>query len=206
MRSGFRVLVKIGLLGLVLLLNACYLFQPNGSTTPQPVIVDDGISTQRAPYITIDSRAKRLTVHRPGRSPIEFEGVAFGAAGVREKTKQGDHVTPRGRYRVGWISRKSKFLNFIGLNYPSLQDAERGFKNGVITEAAYSHIRNSHAGGSTPPQTTPLGGFIGIHGVGKGSLEIHRLANWTEGCIALDNDQIRELMKLVSPGMEVEIN
>jgi hypothetical protein len=107
---------------------------------------------------------------------------------------------------VGWISRKSKFLNFIGLNYPSVQDAERGFKNGVITEAAYSHIRNSHAGGSTPPQTTPLGGFIGIHGVGKGSLEIHRLANWTEGCIALDNDQIRELMKHVSPGMEVEIN
>ncbi len=159
-----------------------------------------------APWVEIDSRAKRLTVHRPGESPVVFEGVAFGAAGVKEKRKQGDHVTPRGRYTIGWISRRSKFLYFIGLNYPSVEDAQRGYQNGVITEATFSHIQKSHVGGATPPQTTPLGGYIGIHGIGKGSLEIHRMANWTEGCIALDNKQIAKLITLVSPGMRVEIH
>jgi murein L,D-transpeptidase YafK len=181
------------------------LFEPKAST-PQPTIVNDALKRPMAAWVEIDSRAKRLTVHRPGDSDVVFEGVAFGAAGVREKRKQGDHITPKGRYTIGWISRQSKFLHFIGLNYPSIEDAQRGYKNGVITEATFSRIQRSHAGGATPPQTTPLGGHIGIHGVGKGSLEIHRMANWTEGCIALDNDQIRKLITLVSPGMQVEIH
>jgi L,D-peptidoglycan transpeptidase YkuD (ErfK/YbiS/YcfS/YnhG family) len=41
--------------------------------------------------------------------------------------------------------------------------------------------------------------------VGRGSLAIHRIANWTAGCIAVDNDQIRQLFKLLKRGMKVEI-
>jgi murein L,D-transpeptidase YafK len=186
--------------------SGCALFREDTQALARPVIVEGEAPHTNAPWIEVSSRHKRLTVHRPGQSPVVFQGVAFGAAGVREKRAQGDHVTPRGRYTIGWISKQSKFVNFIGLNYPSVQDAERGYRSGVITQATYSRIRDSHAGGSAPPQTTRLGGFIGIHGVGKGSLEIHRMANWTEGCIALDNDQIRELVKLVTPGMLVEIN
>ena len=184
---------------------ACLLFEPKQSGT-QPTLVEDVSQEPMAAWVEINSRAKRLTVHRPGESSVVFEGVAFGAAGVKEKRKQGDHITPKGRYTIGWISKRSKFLYFIGLNYPSVEDAQRGYKNGVITEATFSTIQKSHTGGATPPQTTPLGGHIGIHGLGKGSLEIHRLANWTEGCIAVDNDQIRKLITLVSPGMRVEID
>lgn len=185
--------------------SACSLFEP---TQVKPQIGTDFYAAEHKrlrPWISIDSRNKRLTVHRPGGADIVFDGLAFGAAGVREKRKQGDHITPRGRYTIGWISTQSKFHYFIGLNYPSVQDAERGVQNGVITQVTYSRIRDSHQGGRTPPQTTPLGGFIGIHGVGKGSLEIHRMANWTQGCIALENKQIERLVELVSPGMEVEI-
>jgi len=202
MRFGIGFLLCL----LVSFCTSCSLFEPAASPSQLPVARPSVRMKPEMSWIEINSRSKRLTVHRPKADDVVFEGVAFGAAGVKEKHKQGDHVTPRGRYAVGWISKQSKFHYFIGLNYPSVQDAERGVRNGVITEVAYARIKDSHHGGHTPPQTTPLGGFIGIHGVGKGSLEIHRMANWTEGCIALENKQIERLVELVSPGMEVEIH
>lgn len=190
---------------LAMVCSSCGLFEPRSAPLPGERAPLQAVTRPARSWIEIDSRYKRLTLHRPGQTDIVFDGVAFGAAGVKEKHKQGDHVTPRGRYTVGWISKQSKFKSFIGLTYPSVEDAERGYKNGVINQVAFTQIKDSHLGGRTPPQTTPLGGYIGIHGLGKGSIEIHRMANWTEGCIALDNQQIEQLLELVSPGMEVEI-
>jgi murein L,D-transpeptidase YafK len=137
--------------------------------------------------------------------PVVFTHLAFGAAGVKEKRRMGDDVTPRGIYTIGWIRSESKFVHFIGLNYPSLEDADRGLASGVIHRGAYDRIKRALEIGATPPQDTALGGFIGIHGVGRGSLEIHQLANWTAGCIALDNQQIRRLARLIHIGMRVQI-
>jgi murein L,D-transpeptidase YafK len=146
-----------------------------------------------------------MTVYRDGKELAVFDNIAFGAAGVKEKQRVGDDVTPRGTYTVGWIRKESKFVHFIGLNYPSLADAERGYRNGVIGRATFERIKQAIERGKTPPQDTPLGGQIGIHGVGRGSLEIHRLANWTAGCIAIEDHQIRRLARIVSVGMRVEI-
>lgn len=190
---------------LAVLCSSCSLFEQRAVPVPNQLAIHQEVTKPAKPWVEIDSRHKRLTLHRPGHADVIFDGVAFGAAGVKEKHKQGDHVTPRGRYTIGWISKQSKFRSFIGLNYPSVYDAERGYRNGVINQVAFSRIRDSHLDGRTPPQNTALGGYIGIHGVGKGSIEIHRMANWTEGCIALDNGQIERLLELVSPGMEVEI-
>jgi murein L,D-transpeptidase YafK len=161
--------------------------------------------TKTDPWVLIDSRSEKLTVFRNETPVAEFRNLAFGAAGVREKFRQGDDVTPKGTYRIGWISHRSKFHLFIGLDYPSEADAERGLRNGVITKQVFDQIMAAHASGRTPPQMTRLGGFIGIHGVGRGDLDVHRLVNWTAGCIALENHQIRELARLVRPGVMVEI-
>ena len=57
-----------------------------------------------------------------------------------------------------------------------------------------------------PPQDTPLGGQIGIHGLGHGNPGIHNAGiNWTSGCVALDNRQIEALRPWVKVGMRVEI-
>jgi len=157
------------------------------------------------PWILIDSRTETLTVYRDGESAVVFGNLAFGAAGVKEKRRAGDDVTPRGSYKVGWITHKSKFVHFIGITYPGLEDAERGLRDGTISRTTYSRIERALQQGDVPPQDTPLGGLIGIHGVGKGSLEIHRIANWTAGCIAIENRDIRKLSRLVKPGMRVEI-
>ncbi len=162
-------------------------------------------SEKTDPWVLIDSETDQLIVHRKGAPPVVFKNIAFGAAGVKEKSRMGDDVTPRGSYRVGWIKYSEKFKTFIGLAYPSLPDAERGYRRGVINLATYERIKGAHNEGRVPPQDTRLGGFIGIHGVGKGSLEIHRMANWTAGCIAVENSQIDELARLVRPGTQVEI-
>jgi murein L,D-transpeptidase YafK len=170
------------------------------STTPK--LINDERSD---PWIVIDSESDRLTIYRKNLPAIEFKNIAFGAAGVREKVRSGDDITPRGNYTIGWVKYPSKFSIFIGLTYPSIADAERGYRRGVINVATFERIRGAHAQGRVPPQDTPLGGFIGIHGVGKGSIEIHRLANWTAGCIAVENEQIELLSRLVKPGTQVEI-
>jgi murein L,D-transpeptidase YafK len=146
-----------------------------------------------------------MTVYRKSGPPVVFEGVAFGAAGVKEKRRAGDDVTPRGLYTVGWIRRQSKFTHFIGLTYPSVADAERGYKAGVIDSRTLNRIKSAFERQQIPPQDTALGGFIGIHGLGKGSPSIHQIANWTAGCVAVDNQQIRELSTLIRAGTQVEI-
>ncbi len=56
-----------------------------------------------------------------------------------------------------------------------------------------------------PPQNTPLGGQLGIHGLGRGDLDIQRTINWTNGCVALTNHDIRRLGQWVHVGTRVII-
>ncbi len=156
-------------------------------------------------WLLINGTNRTLTVMEGG-SPIKvFYEISFGGGGVGYKLKRGDMITPVGRYAIGWVNRESKFELFFGLTYPNGKDAERGVAQGVIspTEAQYLQVleRMHH----TPPQNTNMGGMIGIHGVGMGNADLHRVLNWTDGCIALDNDQIYELSSWISLGMVVEI-
>lgn len=198
-------ITSVVLTALAVISTGCGLFtapQPGASTPESPKIIEP---KRTDPWVLIDSATDQLIVYRRKDPPVVFKNIAFGAAGVKDKQRSGDDVTPRGVYTVGWIKRESKFATFIGLTYPSVTDAERGYQGGVITQATFETIRDAHAQGRIPPQNTRLGGFIGIHGVGKGSLEIHRLANWTAGCIAVENRQIEQLVRLIGPGTQVEI-
>jgi murein L,D-transpeptidase YafK len=185
------------------LLSGCLWRQQPQIVEPPPVVQ---VEPQRTdPWVLIDGRSKRMTVYRRSGPPIVFDGVAFGAAGVKQKRRAGDDATPKGTYTVGWIRKQSKFVHFIGLTYPSLDDAARGYQSGVIDQRTFERIKRAVEQGRIPPQDTALGGFIGIHGVGRGSLSVHRMANWTAGCVAVDNKQIRELSTLIRPGIQVEI-
>lgn len=50
-----------------------------------------------------------------------------------------------------------------------------------------------------------IGGQIGIHGLGAGDKEIHKVFNWTHGCIALTNEQIDQLTRWVGKGTVVKV-
>ena len=156
-------------------------------------------------YILVDTEKEILSIRQNGSNVAEFHNIAFGSSGVGIKQKKGDNITPLGKFSIGWITEQSHFKLFIGLNYPTLDYAERGLSQKIIKKKDFDHIRLALEQGKIPPQNTALGGLIGIHGLGKASLKIHKLANWTSGCIALDNKQIENLRRLVHPKMTVII-
>jgi L,D-peptidoglycan transpeptidase YkuD (ErfK/YbiS/YcfS/YnhG family) len=94
---------------------------------------------------------------------------------------------------------------FIGLDYPNLDYARQAYQQKRIDSVDYFHIRVALKQGRVPPQDTPLGGAIGIHGVGAGSAWVHANFDWTDGCVALDNQQIWRLAQWVQVGTRVEI-
>jgi murein L,D-transpeptidase YafK len=156
-------------------------------------------------WLRVDTQAATLTVMK-GDKPLEiFSNIAIGRYGKTYFKKKGDHRTPLGRFTIAWIPAKSQYHRFLGLNYPDLERADRALVDKEITEAQWQAIRRATQANKRPPQDTPLGGFIGIHGTGEGDLKIHGQYNWTSGCIALTNEQIDRLMNWVRVGTPVEI-
>lgn len=157
------------------------------------------------PWVLVDTRAETVTVMGP-EGPLEvFENLALGVRGAGLKQRRGDELTPLGSFQVGWINPDSRFDMFIGLNYPNLDYATTAYHESRIDQKTYDKIRNALAAGRRPPQNTVLGGYIGIHGTGGGSVKVHQNFNWTNGCVALTNRQANKLASWVKPGTRVEI-
>lgn len=156
-------------------------------------------------WIVVDTQQRTLTV-MDGDRPLEiFTDISLGSRGAGLKRRQGDHITPLGEFRIGQVNENSRFDLFIGIDYPNLEYAERAYQEKTIDIVTYYLIRRALEAGRTPPQDTPLGGFIGIHGIGAGDPNIHANFNWTQGCIALNNEQIRRLAYWVQVGTRVDI-
>jgi murein L,D-transpeptidase YafK len=172
-------------------------------TLALPVTADGAAS--KGLWVKVDTRAATLTVMQGDKPQEVFRNIAIGRYGKTYFKKKGDHRTPLGRFTIAWIPRKSQYHRFLGLSYPDLARADRALMDGDITEAQWQAIRRAKEEDTRPPQDTPLGGFIGIHGTGAGDPTIHGKYNWTSGCIALTNAQIDRLASLVRIGTPVEI-
>ena len=156
-------------------------------------------------WIRINTDKKILTVMH-GRQVLQsYDSISLGRGGTTRDKIQGDKKTPLGEYHVSRISYNSPFYLFIGLDYPNREQAERAFHAGIIGYKDYSAILAAVRNKRQPPQRTPLGGYIGIHGIGNGNKQIHEMINWTNGCVALTNRQIDDLETWVFIGMRVVI-
>ena len=157
--------------------------------------------------LLISKKNKELIVEKEGEVIKKYH-IATGKGGKGTKRKQGDSKTPQGIYRISKFKESSRFHYFIQLDYPNLVDAWYGYKNKVIDSKEFKRIATAYKNREIPPQDTNLGGFIGIHGLGEENekkLAIHQDINWTEGCIALTNDEINDLKKFVDVGTPVII-
>lgn len=163
---------------------------------------------QNTQWIWVDTKHKKVHLMDKDTSLKVFNNAAFGRGGVGFKHKRGDNITPKGIYAVGWNNDRSDFRNFFGLTYPSIQDAQNGLDRGLIDKKEYQAIVKAHMDHKVPPQNTALGGAVGIHGLGTPLRRVqkHRTSNWTEGCVALTNEQIDELAMHVKTGMSVVID
>lgn len=157
------------------------------------------------PWVLIDTQARTLTVMKGEERTLVFADISIGRYGATLSKQRGDHKTPLGDFRVAWIRQDSPFHRFIGLDYPSLEYARRAHGEGRLSEKEWKAIKRAITKGLLPPQNTALGGRIGLHGLGKGDPKVHQDFNWTNGCIALTNAQIDQLLTWVGKGTRVSI-
>jgi murein L,D-transpeptidase YafK len=162
-------------------------------------------AAQQGIWVHVDTDRQILTVFDGDEPKDIFQNIAIGQAGTTLSKQQGDDKTQLGRYKITWVNHKSRFRTFYGINYPSVEDAERALVEGRTTKAIANKIKKAHKQYKTPSQYTSLGGMLGIHGLGRADPDVHERVNWTHGCIALTNQQIDRLGRWLTIGTVVLI-
>jgi murein L,D-transpeptidase YafK len=135
--------------------------------------------------IVIYKQQRKLFLMSRGKE-IKSYRVALGADPVGPKQKEGDNRTPEGSYLIDYQNPKSRFYKSFHISYPNAQDRAAAQKLGVKP-----------------------GGDIMIHGLPRDYAWVgkaHTLHDWTAGCIAVTNEEIDELWRLVKIGTPVDIN
>ena len=151
-----------------------------------------------APRLVVKKAARRLEVYDGDRLVVTYPiGLGFAAA-AGDKETEGDGRTPEGEFYVFTKNPQSKFYLSLGLSYPNAEDARRGLAENLISRDEYEAILEAVAQGRMPPQKTALGGEIYIHGGGNRD-------DWTEGCMALANEEMKALFEAVPVGTRVRI-
>jgi murein L,D-transpeptidase YafK len=132
--------------------------------------------------------------------------IALGRNAGAAKSAEGDNATPLGEYYVCAKNPRSKYFLSLCISYPNAEDARRGLAEGLIGEQQCKQILDALEAGKMPPQHTPLGGEIYIHGRGVRAAETAASEkDWTRGCIALENSDMRELYDRIDLGVPVRI-
>lgn len=139
----------------------------------------------KATVIIVDKLAHICQVYNSGKLKTEYE-VEFGPNWIGDKWQRGDKATPEGRY---FIKKKkgagqTKYYRALEIDYPNQADWEKFHA---------AKIRGDLPGDAN------IGGLIEIHGEGGKGI------NWTDGCIALTNEEMDDLFKRVQVGTPVTI-
>lgn len=151
---------------------------------PNVLCVDRAIPQVSADKIVIVKSERTMTLTLDGKVLKRYK-VALGTQPVGAKERVGDHKTPEGEYVIDAKKEKSQFYKALHVSYPNADDRARARKLGVSP-----------------------GGDIEIHGLGTkwgwvGAA--HQEIDWTDGCIAVTNQEIDEIFSMVPVGTHVEI-
>ena len=142
-------------------------------------------------------KAIRILEYRDAITSRQFR-IGLGSAPTGAKTRQGDRRTPEGAYFITHKNPKSQFFLSLGVSYPNLDDARLGLRSKLISQRQYDAIEAVSLAHRQPPQNTSLGGNIFIHGRGSET-------DWTWGCIALDDADMKFLFDRIAVGDQVTI-
>ena len=138
----------------------------------------------QADRVLVQKKARTLQLLREGKVVKTYK-VALGGDPIGPKALQGDHKTPEGVYVLDSRNAHSQFHKSIHISYPN------------ASERAAARKRGLSPGGDVFVHGLPNGyGFIGAS---------HRLKDWTDGCIAVTNDEIDEIWLAVPDGTPIEI-
>jgi murein L,D-transpeptidase YafK len=132
--------------------------------------------------IVIEKAARRMQLFQDGK-PVRSYRIALGFTPAGDKLRQGDGKTPEGEFIIDRRNDESAFHLSLGLDYPHPEDIARAAKLGYAP-----------------------GGDIFIHGQPNALPDGLKIkGDWTAGCVALTNAEMREVWAVTPVGTMVEI-
>ena len=140
-------------------------------------------ATPKETSIKIYKSKRILELYGDGKIMGRFN-IGLGRDPEGSKVKEGDNKTPEGNYYICTKNNSTKYYLFMGISYPNKEDAKMGIDKGIIDKASYESIVKAINNKQQPPWNTALGGAVGIHGGGN-------KYDWTYGCIAMDNSDLK---------------
>ena len=141
-------------------------------------------AAQKADAVLINKSEKALYLLRDDRVIAQYS-VVFGSSPLGHKIQEGDQRTPEGKYTLDYKNLHSKYFKSIHVSYPNARDRQRARELGVSA-----------------------GGDIMIHGQPNdlGWIKMFsQFVNWTDGCVALKDEDMQAVWDAVDPGTPVEI-
>jgi murein L,D-transpeptidase YafK len=134
-------------------------------------------------FIRIDKSERTMELHANGALVRVIRGIQLGGEPAGPKHFEGDQRTPEGLYEIDWANPDSAYYLSLHISYPN--EADRAY---------------AAAKGRSP------GGMIMIHGQ-PNALPAGRIpGDWTDGCIAVSNEEMEALWASVPDGTLVEID
>lgn len=155
------------------------------------------LPTLENPRLVVRKKARKLEVF-DGEKLVKSYTIVLGFTPAGDKETEGDGKTPEGEFFIFTKNASSRFFLSLGVSYPSIDDAARGLKENLISRDEHDTILDAVKNKQMPPQKTKLGGEIYIHGGGT-------ITDWTDGCVALRNEEIKELFDAIPVGTSVRI-
>ncbi|MCF7505665.1 MULTISPECIES: L,D-transpeptidase family protein [Vibrio] len=152
-------------------------------TTPD---IDSAIDPQlqMVTLVKVDKSKRRMYLLKGDEVIQEFR-IALGKKPKGHKRFEGDNRTPEGQYQLDYIMEDSEFYRSVHINYPRSTDRQWAKKHDVDP-----------------------GGNIKVHGIKNGELRSPSFIqsfDWTDGCIALTNQDMDQFIELVKMGTPIHI-
>jgi len=147
------------------------------SESPKPTRVD---------LVQVKKAERKMQLIRDGKVVREYR-VALGEQPRGHKMQEGDERTPEGDYVLDWRNPNSRFYKSIHISYPNERDIHLARFTGVDP-----------------------GGMIMIHGQpnyirSAKVLAEYKRRDWTDGCIAVQNQEMEEIWRIVRDGTPIKI-
>jgi len=155
---------------------------------PKPINADTLVKDSI--WILVDKSDYRLQVFYKKKLIRKYLAV-FGPDRMQDKCKRGDRCTPEGWFTIIEKHESHLYNKFIGIDYPN--------------DSTYRKRAELIKQGKIKESDQP-GDQVGIHGIWKkGNNLIEKKVGWTDGCIALRNEDIDELYQFITKGIRIYI-
>jgi murein L,D-transpeptidase YafK len=146
------------------------------------------------PHLPKDAQVDSIVVFKSKHQLLAYSNgkllktytISIGRNPIGKKEFEDDKKTPEGIYFIKDKNPNSGYCKNLGISYPNSEDIKNAKKLGK-----------------------PTGGDVKIHGLKNGdwyTRKFHRWKDWTNGCIALTDDEVEELYNAVPIGTRIKIN